>query len=119
MVAESPFVCFADIAAYRAFGMRPLASTAMLYASLRHGLALEDACPLRSLKEDRTATPVLLIHGLDDANIPVEHSRRLAAVDPARIALWEVPGAGHVQVLGRTYPAYSQRVIAFFAGHSR
>jgi pimeloyl-ACP methyl ester carboxylesterase len=119
VVAESPFACFPEIAAYRAFGMRPLASTAMLYASLRYDLALKDACPLLALREDRTGTPVLLIHGVDDANIPVEHSRRLAAVDPARITLWEVSGAGHVQVLGRTYPAYSQRVIAFFAGHSR
>lgn len=119
VVAESPFVCFPDIAAYRTFGLRPLASTAMLYASLRHGLALEDACPLHALAEDRTGTPVLLIHGVDDVNIPVEHSRQLTAVDSARIVLWEVPGAGHVQVLGRTFPAYSQRVITFFAGHSR
>jgi dipeptidyl aminopeptidase/acylaminoacyl peptidase len=119
VVAESPFACFPEIAAYRAFGLRPLASAAMLYASLRYGLPLHDACPLRSLAEDRTDTRVLLIHGVDDVNIPVEHSRRLAAVDPARVTLWEVPGAGHVQVLGRTYPAYSQRVIAFFAGHSR
>lgn len=118
VVAESPFVCFPDIATYRTSGMWPLASAAMLYAWLRHGLPLKDACPLHALAEDRTGTPVLLIHGVDDANIPVEHSRRLAVLDPSRITLWEVPDAGHVQVLGRTYAAYSQRVIAFFAGHS-
>ncbi len=44
-------------------------------------------------------TPVLLIHGDQDAVVPVHHAQELfeAAAQPK--ALWIVPGAGHIQSL--------------------
>lgn len=57
--------------------------------------------------------PVLIIHGLDDALIPVEHARQLKAALPAA-QFWAVAGAGH----GRSFPTapqeYAQRVGRFF-----
>lgn len=43
----------------------------------------------------RLRVPVLLIHGGNDALIPVEHSRALSRLAPAGSRLIEVPGANH------------------------
>ena len=48
----------------------------------------------------RLAGPTLVIHGLEDRIIPVEHGRRLALALPAARYL-EVPDAGHNDLLGR------------------
>ena len=64
---------------------------------------------------DSTPTPLLLIAAGD---VPDEGSvaARLAAVDPARVQVWVVPGAGHVSAL-RTAPAdWRTRVVGFLNG---
>lgn len=45
--------------------------------------------------------PALVIHGAVDTIIPVEHGRRLVAALPGA-RYFEVPGAGHNDLLGRT-----------------
>ena len=63
-------------------------------------------------------SPVLLIHGTEDNEIPVDHSRQLyqAAVSAGKDAeLWLVPGALHGQAYYMDGEEYRRRVKAFFA----
>jgi fermentation-respiration switch protein FrsA (DUF1100 family) len=64
----------------------------------------------------RTPTPILLIHGLRDTNIPPEHSRRIAARNSA-IQVWWVPGAAHTEAQSRAPQEFERRVTAWFAAH--
>jgi pimeloyl-ACP methyl ester carboxylesterase len=57
--------------------------------------------------------PILLIHGKDDRNIPVRHSRRIAALNPA-VALWEVPNADHCGAILAAPSELEQRVVGWF-----
>ena len=63
--------------------------------------------------------PVLLIHGQDDADVPVAHAYRLqrAGAGNPRLQLWVAPGATHARAF-KVYPdEYLRRVIAFFDEH--
>lgn len=40
-------------------------------------------------------TPILIMHGSDDALIPIEHGRRLMKAAPPDTVFMEIPGAGH------------------------
>jgi dipeptidyl aminopeptidase/acylaminoacyl peptidase len=78
----------------------------------RYGVNLWQASPVAALRA--SPTPVLLIHGALDTNIPPRHSRELHAAAPAHTELWEVPGAGHVASLGTARAEYIHRVTAWF-----
>jgi hypothetical protein len=62
------------------------------------------AAPTVTLRD--SATPVLLIHGTRDTNIPPAQSRELHAVNPGTTELWEVPGAIHVAAMSAEPQAY-------------
>lgn len=125
-VAESAFSCFDAIGRYRltqATGLPdpftlPVVEAGLYYARVGHGVDLRDACPQRALLEDSRETAVLLVHGTEDTNIPVEHSRRLHALPRNKLDIWEVPGAGHVRVLTHSPEEYPRRVLAFFAAQA-
>jgi hypothetical protein len=55
--------------------------------------------------------PLLVLHGDQDAVVPVQEGRRLyeAAVEPKQ--LWIVPGAGHIQTMGSL--AMRDRLVAY------
>ena len=126
VVAECPFASFARIAEYRLAAQLPgrrslvqplvrlLLPPAVLYGRLRYGLDLNDASPEKAICNSRT--PVLLIHGLSDDNVPPEHSRILAAADPAA-ELWLVPGARHTSASSAAPDEFRRRVLGFFAAH--
>jgi dipeptidyl aminopeptidase/acylaminoacyl peptidase len=120
LVADCPFATFEEIA-YDRLEQRGMLGTAVswpvvqvgfLYARLRYGLNLRDASPAVAVRA--TSVPVLLIHGMNDANIPPRHSRQLHALNPARTQLWEVPGADHVASLGTAPEQYQRKVTAWF-----
>jgi dipeptidyl aminopeptidase/acylaminoacyl peptidase len=123
VVADCPFASFEEIAFDRLDqnGLRsralswPLLELGFTYARIRYGVNLWNASPAAALA--RTRTPVLLIHGAADDNIPPRHSRTLHASDRARTELWEVPGAGHVASLSTQPAAYRSRVISWFDAH--
>ncbi len=131
VVAESSFSCFDDIAQHRLRQFFPGSIVPMLafrnvvlavaypYARLRTGLSLKDACPAEALLRDEGRTPVLLVHGMSDTNIPPSHSRRLASLPRVSVYLWEVPDAGHVQVLHKAGAEYRERVLRWFSAHGR
>jgi hypothetical protein len=123
-VAECSFDEFRAIAAERIAQFtgiparplfRPPVELALLYARLRYGVALEHASPATALRS--TSTPVLLIHGTADNNIPPAHSRRLSKIRPATTALWEVPGANHVDALSADPANFTRQVLDWFGRH--
>jgi pimeloyl-ACP methyl ester carboxylesterase len=123
VAAESSFANFREIA-YVRIGqffhagpwlgrtlLRPVVESAMGYARWRYGLNLQQASP-----EDAVATtrvPVLLIHGQEDHNIPVQQARRIVARNPA-VVLWEVPGADHGGAVGAMPEIFQTRVLNWF-----
>ncbi|HEX5728184.1 alpha/beta hydrolase [Microbacterium sp.] len=76
---------------------------------------LTPAAPPRTLEQsirDGGSTPVLLISAGEN---PDEQSvsARLAAVDPARVEVWVVPGADHVRGLATAPDEWRLRVVGF------
>jgi dipeptidyl aminopeptidase/acylaminoacyl peptidase len=129
-VAESSFESFREVAFDRVgqrlgtgpwLGrtlLRPAIEVGFLSARLRTGLDLSGANPARTLRD--STTPVLLIHGLADRNMPVRHAEALAAAGHlGHVTLWLVPGATHVAAWAAAPVEYPARVLAFFAAHEQ
>jgi len=123
-VAESSFATFRGVAYVRVghlfrsgpwlgrIVLRPAVELAFLYGRLRYGVNLANASPERAVESVRT--PILLIHGLEDHNIPPSHSRQIQAHNPSDITLWEVPGAEHCGAIAAAPGEFSRRVLQWF-----
>lgn len=117
VVAESPFASFRMVANYRVgqqigFISPVFVEAAFFYAQLKFNLNFNDASPLKQVVN--AGVPILLIHGTADTNIPIEHTRRLAAANPTRIQVWEVPGGDHVNASSRAPAEFERRVLGWF-----
>jgi len=103
IVAECSFATFEEIAEYRVgrelfpVAARPLVKIATWYSRRRYGVDVMKAAPIAALRGK--TTPVLLIHGTADVNIPEQQSRELHDVNPGATVLWEVEGATHVNAM--------------------
>jgi dipeptidyl aminopeptidase/acylaminoacyl peptidase len=129
VVAESSFASFRQIAFVRVgqffhtgrwlgrIVLRPALEAAFLYGRLTRGINLADASPERSVVASRV--PILLIHGLADANIPHQQSEEIRAHNPAEIVLWEVPNAGHCGAVSAAPKEFDTRVLGWFSSHDR
>jgi alpha-beta hydrolase superfamily lysophospholipase len=128
IVAESPFSTFREIA-YDRMGqffhvgpwlgrtiLRPVVELAFIDARWKYGLDFEQVSPERAVASTRV--PVLLIHGKADRNIPVRHSRKIAAGNHT-VFLWEVPGADHCGAQGAEPEEFERKVIAWFEQNNR
>jgi len=128
IVAESPFATFREVA-YARFGrpfhagpwlgrtlFRPAVDAGFLYVRFRYGLDMSDASPERAVVGSRI--PVLLIHGLNDNNIPPYHSNLIQAKNPSDVVVWKVPGAFHTGAHEAAPREFERRVLEWFAGHS-
>ena len=123
VVAESSYSSFRDVGIWRMqglFGNVPffpalLVGSAFGYARLRFGVDLDQVSPERAIAETRT--PVLLIHGTDDVNIPIEQSRKLLRTHRPDVEFWEVPGGTHVRIRGADPAGYARRVYSWFDTH--
>jgi uncharacterized protein len=94
--------------------LRPVVEGAFLYARLRYGLDMGQVSP-----EDAVAVsgvPVLLIHGQNDVNIPVRHSRRIAARSRS-VMLWELPSTGHSNAIDTSPKELETVLIEWFGSH--
>jgi fermentation-respiration switch protein FrsA (DUF1100 family) len=94
----------------------PFSALVPLAVQFQVGLKPADVAPVARVG-DIAPTPVLIIHGADDAGIPAQDAQRLydAAGNPKE--LWIVLGAPHGgghAVAGREYRA---RVLGFLARH--
>jgi fermentation-respiration switch protein FrsA (DUF1100 family) len=126
VVAESVFSTFRDVAYDRvgqAFHsgpwlgrtlLRPAVTFGFAYAEWKYGVDLARASPLESVA--KSPTPVLLIHGQADNNVPPVHSERIKA-HAIRVALWEPEGAGHCGASGTAPAAYENHILEWFAAH--
>jgi uncharacterized protein len=128
VVAESPFATFREVA-YARFGrqfhtgpwlgrtfFRPTVDVGFLYVRLRYGLNMEAASPENAIVGTRI--PVLLIHGLNDTNIPPYHSDLIQARNPSDVVVWKVPGALHTGAHAVAPQEFERRVLGWFAEHS-
>ncbi len=129
VVAESPFANFEKIAEYRVAQRlpvggsvamavaKPLVWSGFLYARSRYGIDLRAADPAGVVAS--ASTPILLIHGLRDTNIPPEQSRALMARNPRHITLWLVPGATHTGAFAAAPEQFRSRVLQWFSDHAQ
>lgn len=122
IVTESAYADLQEAAEHRLQHMSipwPLAWIAAvngkLYARAVYRLDLGSASPLEAMRRSRT--PTLLIHGLDDDQTPPDHSRRLAAANPAMTELWLVPGIRHASSYSADPALYRKKVLAWFSDH--
>ena len=95
--------------------LRPIIEFAFLYARWKYGFDLNQVSPLVAVS--KTKTPVLLIHGQIDSNIPLRHSRQIKDAAPA-VVLWEVPAADHCGAISVAPEEFQSRVLNWFASHS-
>jgi dipeptidyl aminopeptidase/acylaminoacyl peptidase len=129
VVAESPFATFREIA-YARLGrefhtgpwlgrtfFRPTLDVAFLYVRLHDRLNMENASPDRAV--EGTTKPILLIHGLNDTNIPPFHSDEIQTHNPSDIVVWKVPGAVHTGAHQTAPEEFERRVLAWFQTHSK
>jgi dipeptidyl aminopeptidase/acylaminoacyl peptidase len=126
VAAESPFSSFREVA-YDRVGqffragpwlgrtiLRPIVEFAFAYAKFKYHLDFESVSPQQAVAT--TKTPVLLIHGQIDRNIPVRHSMRIAARNHS-VVLWQVPGADHCGAIGAAPDELERRVVDWFEQH--
>jgi hypothetical protein len=128
IAAESPFSTLREIA-YDRMGqpfhagpwvgrsiVRPVVDIAFFHVHRKYRLDLEKISPQDAVAH--THVPVFLIHGRDDSNIPVRHSRQVRAANP-NIVLWEVPDADHCGAISAAPEEFEIRLIDWFADHDR
>jgi uncharacterized protein len=91
----------------------PAIEAAFWTASWKHNLDFDEISPLKTIAA--TKTPVLLIHGDMDNNIPVRHSRLMSAAlqKNSNIQYWETH-AGHSGTFGKVPDEFEKRVIGVF-----
>ena len=127
VAAESPFSDFREIA-YDRVGqffhtgpwlgrtiLRPMVETAFVYAKWKYKMDFEQVSPESIVAKSKI--PVMLIHGQKDSNIPIRHSRQIAARNPALI-LWEVPQADHCGAISTQPNEFEQKLLRWFNSHS-
>jgi dipeptidyl aminopeptidase/acylaminoacyl peptidase len=74
---------------------RHVFALAAIFARRLYGADLDAISPLRAMPY-LVDTPVLFVHGEEDAHVPVEHTLNLAAASlNALDEIWRVPGVGH------------------------
>jgi len=127
VAAESSFASFREIA-YDRVGqffhtgpwlgrtvLRPIVEFAFVYARWKYKLDFEQVSPENAVAA--TKVPVFLIHGQSDSNIPVRHSRLIAARNPD-VPLWEVPNTDHCDAIGTNSGEFSEKLIRWFDSHA-
>ena len=70
-----------------------LVPAVLRYAEHLIGARLDEIAPEHQIVA--ISAPVLLVHGVDDATVPAEHARRLAAAGGNTVRLLMLPGRGH------------------------
>lgn len=124
VVAESPFSSYRD-AAYLRIGQvvgasealgrivgAPIVGPSIAWARMRYGIDLDQESPKDAVR--RVGIPMLVIQGLADENLPVEHGRRIAKAAGGRIEYWEVPGGRHTGAYSVAPAEFTRRVLGLF-----
>jgi len=121
IVGDSPYASLEDLVGRQFFFFPgpmkwPFVALTKLYARILLGVKVADAAPAQVVK--RLKTPLLIIHGDADSQIPVEHAYQLRAnADPESTEVWIVQGADHGLAHAFTGDQYEVRVRHFFEEH--
>lgn len=92
-------------------------------ARILYRIDVREISPAREIAQ--SDTPVLIIHGEEDSEVPVEHARLLGRaigasfdeIEMGQESVWMVPDAGHTGAF-RTQPnAYIEKIVKFFEAH--
>jgi len=86
-----------------------------LVLAAKYDLNFMDKSPIRNIARIKN-TPVLLIHGDEDDQIPVEHGTDLKQVAGDNVELWIVDGANHMvvdEILAPNNDWYRTKVLSF------
>ncbi|MFO0960633.1 MAG: alpha/beta fold hydrolase [Isosphaeraceae bacterium] len=88
----------------------------ILAAHQVYGVRTDDLMPIESARQwgDR---PMLLIHGDQDAIVPIEQARSLAQAAGPSCELRILRGVGHVRAYRQDPSGYADQVAAFFRSH--
>ncbi len=90
----------------------------LLMGKLLYGLDLTETKPVQSVPKlnDR---PLFLIHGTEDALVPVSHAYELqkAASGNPNLEFWVQEGATHTGIYDAASEEYMQRLLAFYDKH--
>lgn len=126
VIAECPFSAFRETS-YDRVGqrfhvgpwlgrtiLRPIVTSAFLYARLRYKLDMDRVSPEAAVAASHV--PILLIHGEADTNIPVRHSLRMAAGNATSV-LWKVPGTGHSNAIDTSPSELESKALSWFGNH--
>lgn len=110
VVADSGFVSFRHVAAFRA-GLPRFLGVLMpvLYPLASGGGHLVDLA--REIKGGSLAVPALIIHGTADETVPPGGGADLAELTGGD--LWELPGVGHTKAFDADRPTYIARIDRF------
>ena len=121
IVADSPYATLESLVERQFFFLPgftkwPMVAMTKLYLFLLLNLSINDARPVEAVKV--LESPLLLIHGDADSQIPVEQSRQiLSHADQAKTELWIVPGADHGFAHAVAGHLYEIKVRKFFEQH--
>ena len=121
IVADSPYATLEGLIARQFFFLPgftkcPLVALTKVYAWLFLGVRVSDAAPADVVRD--LNTPLLIIHGDADSQIPIEHSQTIYAnADHDKTKFWIVPGADHGFAHGLEGSRYEVRVREFFEQH--
>jgi len=121
IVADSPYASLDKMVkrSYRIFPgplKLPFVWVTKLLGRIVLGLDTKEVSPEKSIKD--IGTPILLIHGEKDSQIPVENSKILyEASNKTLTDLWIVKGADHGYSYAENKAEYERRVLDFFDEH--
>ena len=121
IVADSPYASLNQIVERQFFFLPgplkwPVVMLTQFYTKLLLGLDIEKAAPVNAVRDLKA--PLLLIHGEEDSQIPINHSEEIAAnSNPDTTQLWRIPRADHGQAHALAGRQYEERVLNFFSQH--
>ncbi len=98
---------------FKPFGLwrKPLLGLMRLWSRLFMGVNINSVNP--ALSAAALKTPILLVHGDADTQVPLENSLRIKAAAPGA-ELWVIKGAGHGENWYQAGNRYETRITDFF-----
>jgi len=94
----------------------PFVFATKFYASLFLRVQTKDVSPAKAVEKSKI--PILVIHGDQDSQIPVENAYALKDSNPS-IELWIVKGSDHGEAYARHPKIYKKRVKDFLKKHMK
>ncbi len=91
--------------------LAPAMPLTLRFVEWRIGARFDELAPERQIA--RVAGRVLLVHGEEDAVVPVANLERLRGAAGDRTEAWRIPGRGHSDP--HVEPGFRERITAFFA----